>query len=108
MANLYSMIYQKMMWKRHQIRMQNNCDTHELRYLFFEVSRRCNIACRYCGSECTRRERENELTTQQWLSIIDQVAEDFNPRRVMVAVTGGEPLYREDIFETPKKKPVIN
>lgn len=99
MANLYSMIYQKMMWKRHQIRMQNNCETHELRYLFFEVSRRCNIACRYCGSECTRRERENELTTQQWLSIIDQVAEDFNPRRVMVAVTGGEPLYREDIFE---------
>ena len=97
--DLFAMIYQRMMWKRHQIRMQTNRESHELRYLFFEVTRRCNIACRYCGSECSRKERENELTTQQWLSIIDQIAEDFDPRRVMVAVTGGEPLFREGIFD---------
>jgi organic radical activating enzyme len=27
------------------------------------------------------------------------VATDFDPRRVMVAVTGGEPLLKEGIFE---------
>ncbi|MBQ8035603.1 MAG: radical SAM protein [Proteobacteria bacterium] len=97
--DLRLMIYRKMMWKRHQIRTSANRDLHELRYLFFEVSRRCNIHCRYCGSSCTLEERMNELTTQEWLDIIDQLAEDFDPKRVMIAVTGGEPLFRKDIFE---------
>ena len=92
-------IYRALMWTRHNIRTELNRDEHELRYLFFEVSRRCNIHCRYCGSGCTPEEREGELTTQEWIDIIDQLAEDFDPKRVMVAVTGGEPLYRKDIFE---------
>ena len=83
--DLRLMIYRKMMWKRHQIRTSANRDLHELRYLFFEVSRRCNIHCRYCGSSCTLEERMNELTTQEWLDIIDQLAEDFDPKRVMIA-----------------------
>lgn len=99
MQDLRLMIYRKMMWKRHQIRTEANRESHELRYLFFEVTRRCNIACRYCGSECTPKIRENELPTEKWLRIIDEVAEDFNPRRIMVAVTGGEPLTRDGIYE---------
>jgi radical SAM protein with 4Fe4S-binding SPASM domain len=93
------MIYRKMMWARHNIRTAANREQHELRYLFFEVSRRCNIHCRYCGSDCTLDERDNELTVQEWLDIIDQLAEDFDPKRVMIAVTGGEPLFKPGIFE---------
>ena len=92
-------LYQFLMWKRHNIRTAVNRDEHELRYLFFEVSRRCNIHCRYCGSGCTLAEREGELTTQEWLDIIDQLAEDYEPGRVMIAVTGGEPLFREGIYD---------
>lgn len=99
MPDLRLLIYQKMMWKRHEIRAEANRETHELRYLFFEVTRRCNICCRYCGSECSPAERANEMSAAQWKAIIDQLAEDFEPSRVMVAVTGGEPLYREDIYE---------
>ncbi len=99
MPDLRLMIYRAMMWKRHQIRSAMNRDEHELRYLFFEVSRRCNISCKYCGSDCTLEERAAELTTQQWLDIIDQLAEDFEPKRVMIAVTGGEPLFRPGIFD---------
>ena len=102
MPDLRLMVYRAMMWKRHQLRTERNRNDHELRYLFFEVSRRCNIHCRYCGSDCTLDERANELTTQEWLDIIDQIAEDFDPKRVMVAVTGGEPLFRPDIFEIYK------
>ena len=92
-------LYQILMWKRHNIRTAVNRDEHELRYLFFEVSRRCNIHCRYCGSGCTLAEREGELSTQEWLDIIDQLAEDYDPGRVMIAVTGGEPLFREGIYD---------
>ncbi len=99
MPDLRLMVYRKLMWARHNIRTSVNRDEHELRYLFFEVSRRCNIHCRYCGSSCTIDMRENELTTQEWLDIIDQLAEDFDPARVMIAVTGGEPLFRPGIYE---------
>lgn len=99
MPSLRLLLYRKMMWARHRIRTQVNREEHELRYLFFEISRRCNIHCRYCGSGCTPEEREHELSTEEWISIIDQIAEDFDPKRVMIAVTGGEPLYRKDIFD---------
>ena len=99
MPDLRLLLYRKMMWARHRIRTAYNREEHELRYLFFEVSRRCNIHCRYCGSDCTLEERANELSTAEWLSIIDQIAEDFDASRIMVAVTGGEPLFREGIYD---------
>lgn len=99
MPDLRLKLYQMMMWKRHQIRTAANRDEHELRYLFFEVSRRCNIRCRYCGSGCTPEERANEMTADEWIKIIDQLAEDFTPSRVMIAVTGGEPLFKPGIFD---------
>ncbi len=99
MADPRLKLYQFLMWKRHNLRTQVNREEHPLRYIFFEVSRRCNLHCRYCGSGCTLAERQGELTTQDWISIIDQLAEDFEPANIMVAVTGGEPLFRKDIFE---------
>ncbi|CAA7627850.1 hypothetical protein MCP1_730009 [Candidatus Terasakiella magnetica] len=29
-------------------------DEHPLRYLFWESTLRCNLACRHCGSDCLR------------------------------------------------------
>lgn len=97
--DIRQMIYRSMMWKRHRLRTAQNRANHELRYLFFEVSRRCNIHCLYCGSDCSLNERDNEMDTAQWLRIIDELAEDFSPERITVAVTGGEPLYKEGIFD---------
>ena len=102
MADPRLKIYQALMWTRHKLRTSMNREEHELRYLFFEVSRRCNIHCRYCGSECTNHERANELTAEEWIAIIDQLAEDFEPKRVMIAVTGGEPLYKKGILDIYK------
>jgi len=73
--------------------------THPLRYLFLEVTRRCNLACAYCGSGCTGREPEGELTVPEWIDVARQVAADFDARRIMVAVTGGEPLLKPGILD---------
>lgn len=99
MPDLRLMIYRSLMWKRHQLRTSVNREKHELRYLFFEVSRRCNLCCKYCGSGCTPEERQNEMSADEWISIIDQIAEDYDPRRVMIAITGGEPLFKPGIFD---------
>jgi radical SAM protein with 4Fe4S-binding SPASM domain len=72
---------------------------HPLRYLFLEVTRRCNYSCGYCGSSCSPGAGVNELSTRDWIEIVQQLAADFEPARVMVAVTGGEPLLKRDLLE---------
>lgn len=70
-----------------------------LRY-FFELTYQCNLNCPYCyvGAEC----KKNELTTQEWFNVIDQI-----PFYSFVTLVGGEPLLRKDfipILEKTAKK----
>lgn len=88
-----------LLWKRHRIRLETLAREHCLRYLFLEVTRRCNLACRYCGSGCDGRARDGELAVSEWVAILEQIAADFDPRTIMVAVTGGEPLLKEGVID---------
>src|ERR1700687_150105 len=54
---------------------------------------RCNLRCTYCNSPF---KHTPELTTAQWLRVIDELA-DLGCRRVLIL--GGEPLLRPDIAE---------
>lgn len=54
---------------------------------------RCNLRCVYCNSPFLRTP---ELTTRQWLGIIDQLA-GLGCRRI--TILGGEPLLRDDVPE---------
>ena len=38
------------MWRAHAEDLQRKAAAHPLRYLFLEITRRCNLACAYCGS----------------------------------------------------------
>jgi radical SAM protein with 4Fe4S-binding SPASM domain len=86
-------------WRRHQARQELLRRRHPLRYLFFEITRRCNLSCAYCGSDCTERTQSEELEIEDWLRIADQLARDFTPGKVMIAVTGGEPLTKPGLLE---------
>jgi radical SAM protein with 4Fe4S-binding SPASM domain len=70
----------------------------DLDYLFWEATLRCNLRCRHCGSSCEARSPHHELATPEILAILETVAEDFDPARVFVSITGGEPLLREDLL----------
>ncbi len=87
------------MWKRHRVRLKKQRLDHELRYLFLEVTRKCNLACLYCGSSCTGKPPEDEMPISRWIEIVEQVASDFDSKKIMVAVTGGEPLLKEGILD---------
>jgi radical SAM protein with 4Fe4S-binding SPASM domain len=71
---------------------------HSLLYLFMEITRRCNLSCLHCGSDCGRGTVANELTTASWMKIIDDVRDGFGPN-VAIVLTGGEPLLHPDLDE---------
>lgn len=75
----------------------------DLTYLFWESTLRCNLRCTHCGSSCTTKSPLKELTTAQILDIVDTIAEDFDSGRMFVAITGGEPLMRPDLFQVVQR-----
>ena len=59
----------------------------------------CNLSCRHCGSDCSSgRDTAGELTTDEIISGFESIAARYNPHEIMIAVTGGEPLLRKDLF----------
>lgn len=72
-------------------------EEHELKYLFLEITRRCNLSCLHCGSDCKSSSTTKELSTDSWLSIINYVKAAFNPAPVII-LTGGEPLVHRELY----------
>ncbi|HZE21144.1 MAG TPA: radical SAM protein, partial [Desulfobaccales bacterium] len=67
-----------------------------LRLLAWEVTRRCNLACLHCRAAAGSGPYPDELTTDEGLTLLDDLA-SIGP--VVVILTGGEPLLREDIYD---------
>jgi len=70
---------------------------HNLLYLFLEITRKCNLKCLHCGSDCIADAQSPELTTDSWLKIIDYFCERYSPELTFV-ITGGEPLVHKDMI----------
>ena len=63
---------------------------------------RCNLRCRHCGSSCGDAVPPGELATDEIKKAFGDLAKKFEAKKIMVAVTGGEPLLRQDVFEVMK------
>ena len=72
---------------------------HELSYLFWECTARCNLRCRHCGSDCFASSREKDMPLEDFLGVLDTIPGDRRPKGFTVVLTGGEPLLRPDIVE---------
>lgn len=72
----------------------NEIKEHELSYLFWECTTRCNLSCRHCGSDCTVGSREKDMPLEDFLGALDTIPGDIRP---LIVLTGGEPLLRPDI-----------
>ncbi len=62
----------------------------------WNITRRCNLKCVHCYAQADNRSFENELTTEQGLSLIDDLADFGVP---VILFSGGEPLVRKDLPE---------
>lgn len=85
------------LWDQHRERWRQLVAEHPLRYLFLEVTRRCNLACAYCGSGCGPKATRDEMPASEWIDVVRRIASEFDARDVMIAVTGGEPLLKEGV-----------
>ncbi len=74
-------------------------EKHELSYLFWECTLRCNFNCKHCGSYAGEKNSIEELTTEEIKRTFLDVSKNFNAKKITIAVTGGEPLLRKDLFE---------
>ncbi len=64
---------------------------------YYEVTRACDLQCKHCRASAQHDAAPDELTHEQSLQLIEQVA-SF-PRKPTMCFTGGDPLKRADIFE---------
>ncbi len=69
------------------------------RLIFWEVTKGCNLRCIHCRATATELSSPSDLPTAKALDIIDQIAAHSNP---ILVLSGGEPLYRSDIFQLAK------
>ena len=56
----------------------------------------CNLACVHCRASAQTVPEPDELTTQEVMNLIDQLAAYSQP---IFIISGGEPLMRPDIYE---------
>ena len=72
---------------------------HSLIDLFWECTLTCNAKCKHCGSSAEKKKYEGELTTDEIKSAFKQIANDMDASKILINVTGGEPLVRQDLCE---------
>jgi radical SAM protein with 4Fe4S-binding SPASM domain len=62
-----------------------------------ELTYHCNLRCKHCYvDESLRRNGHGELTTQEWLDVLDQLVDMGT---LFLLFTGGEVLTRPDFFD---------
>lgn len=70
-----------------------------LQQLFWECTLRCNLNCLHCGSDCRKDDMPRDMPFEDFARVLDEVAAEKDPSKIMVVTTGGEPLVRKDIVE---------
>jgi radical SAM enzyme (rSAM/lipoprotein system) len=76
---------------------RNQSKLHELTYLFWECTLRCNLNCIHCGSDCSKEALTPDMPLSDFLKVLDNIAPHVNKHKTMVVITGGEPLMRMDL-----------
>ena len=69
---------------------------HVPRLIFWELTAQCNLKCVHCRAVAMPEKMKGELGTGEIFKIIDDIAKVYKP---ILVLTGGEPLFREDIFD---------
>jgi radical SAM protein len=62
----------------------------------WEVTQSCDLACKHCRAAAQPLPHPDELTHEEGLALIDQIADLHIP---IFVFTGGDPLKRPDVFD---------
>lgn len=70
-----------------------------LQEVFWECTLRCNLNCLHCGSDCRKDNMPEDMPFTDFARVLDDIALEKDPSKIMIVTTGGEPLVRKDIVE---------
>jgi radical SAM protein with 4Fe4S-binding SPASM domain len=71
-------------------------ETGKPRLVFWEVTKGCNLRCIHCRASATELSSPQDLPTGKARAIIEEISGYASP---ILVFSGGEPLFRKDIFE---------
>ena len=83
--------------KLYQKYKANETARHQLTYLMWECTLRCNLSCKHCGSDCRKDMLQRDMPLDDFLKVIDSITPHVNTHHTMIVLTGGEPLMRADL-----------
>jgi len=73
---------------------------NQLRLVFWETTAGCNLECIHCRRiDVSTQLMNDDLTTKESFELVDAITEAGNP---ILVLSGGEPLFRPDIFDIAK------
>jgi len=88
----------RLLLKLHNRYRKTETQLHELQYLFWECTLRCNLNCLHCGSDCHKDVRIKDMPLRDLLEVLDTIKIKYNnTSKITVVITGGEPLVRNDL-----------
>jgi heme b synthase len=70
-----------------------------LRLMFWETTKACNLECKHCRAVPQKGLGPLDLTTEESIRLMDGIAAVSRP---VFILSGGEPLFRPDIFDLAK------
>jgi radical SAM protein with 4Fe4S-binding SPASM domain len=74
----------------------NHGSQNKPRLIFWELTNGCNLRCIHCRAAATELSSPSDLSTQAARDIIDEITAVSN---AILVLSGGEPLFRSDIFQ---------
>lgn len=92
-------IKKKLALKLHNLYRANEKKTHQLDYIFWECTLRCNLNCIHCGSDCVKDSTISDMPREDFLKALDEITPIITPNKTMIVLTGGEAILRKDIFD---------
>lgn len=69
------------------------------RLVFWELTTGCNLRCIHCRASATELMSPQDLSYSECCRVVDQIAE-YAP--LILVLSGGEPLWRRDVFDIAK------
>ena len=93
----------RIIFELERLRRKNLQQLHPLQQLFWESTLRCNVHCLHCGSDCSSSEIIPDMPAGDFLHVLDKsVTPHVDPHKVLIIISGGEPLMRKDLAEVGK------
>jgi len=89
--------------KLHNRFRANEKKIHQLNYILWECTLRCNLNCIHCGSDCKKDSSVKDMPIEDFLRALDEVTPIISPNNTMIVLTGGEAILRKDISEIGQK-----